>query len=86
MKHSLRLLMVCGFLVLNGVSLSFADGKLGKEALESLIKGNSVEGKKSTGSLPIKCTLTLQASSDASIPWITMKVVSGTSKVMVRYA
>ena len=46
MKHISRLAIICGFLAINLLGVSFAGEPLGKDALETLIKGNTIEGKK----------------------------------------
>jgi len=46
MNHISRWTIVCGFLAMNLLGLSFAGEQVEKGALETLIKGNTVEGKK----------------------------------------
>lgn len=46
MNNVSRWAIVCGLLAMNLVALSFAGEKLDKDTLETLIKGNTVEGKK----------------------------------------
>ncbi|MEJ2657248.1 MAG: hypothetical protein P8012_08615 [Desulfobacterales bacterium] len=45
MNHIWRWAIVCGFLAMNISGPSFADVRLDKSALETLIKGNTVEGR-----------------------------------------
>ena len=46
MNRILHWSIIFGFLFMNLLGLSFAGEQLGKDNLETLIKGNSVEGKK----------------------------------------
>jgi len=46
MNHISRWAIVCGFLAMNLVGLSFAGDELDKATLETLIKGNTAEGKR----------------------------------------
>ena len=45
MNHISRWAIVCSFLAMNLLGLSFAGEQLDKNTLETLIKGNTVEGK-----------------------------------------
>ena len=46
MNHISRWAIVCGLLAMNLLGLSFAGEQLDKGTLETLVKGNTVEGKK----------------------------------------
>jgi len=45
MRHISHWSIVCGLLAMNFLSLSYAGGQLDKDTLETLINGNTVEGK-----------------------------------------
>jgi hypothetical protein len=46
MNHISRRVIICGLLAMNLLGLSYAAEQLDKDTLETLIKGNTVEGRK----------------------------------------